>query len=196
MDQFKKRARPSFFQALSRKDAREHAHMAPTALVQCGSATKQSRQGRWDERLWTMLNAGSRTSTRLNSQRVLTKLGNFYESVVTPITTPTYTVLQCSFWRNWRCKNMKLVFRKFLRIFKCWSSIVYHLFRLKRNSKFQLELIFPSSFGWIFKWSKLYQTSPTIISRHNTHFVPNNRTKTLGCYITILHFKNRQKVYL
>ena len=128
-------------------------------------------------------------------QRILTKLGNFYESTVTPIATSTYTVLKCSFQRNWRCKNMKLVFRKFLQIFKCWSSIVYHLFRLKRNSKFQLELTLPSTFGWIFKRSKLYQTSPTTISRHSTHFIPNNRTKTSRRYLTILHFINHQKVY-
>ena len=39
-------ARPSFSKALPSKDAREHAHMAPTALAQCGSGTKQSRRGR------------------------------------------------------------------------------------------------------------------------------------------------------
>ena len=46
-----------------------------------------------------------------------------------------------------------------------------------------------------FKWSKLYQTSPTTISWHSTHFAPNNRTKTSWRYLTILHFINRQKVY-
>ena len=32
-------------------------------------------------------------------------------------------------------------------------------------------------------------------NKHRTHFIPNNRTTTLGHYLTILHFKNRQKVY-
>ena len=39
----------SSINALPNKDTREHAHMPPTALAQCGSGTKQSRQGRWDE---------------------------------------------------------------------------------------------------------------------------------------------------
>ena len=33
-------------------------------------------------------------------------------------------------------------------------------------------------------------------NKHRTHFIPNNRTKTLGHYLTILHFITRKKVYL
>ena len=35
----------SSFNAFPSKDAREHAHMFPTALVQCSSGTKQSSRG-------------------------------------------------------------------------------------------------------------------------------------------------------
>ena len=41
----------------------------------------------------------------------------------------------------------------------------------------------------------MIKTLPITISWHSTHFIPNNRTKTLGCYLTILHFINHQKVY-
>ena len=71
------------------------------------------------------------------------------------------------------------------------STIVCYLKELKVLARTST----PSTFGRIFKWSKIYQTSPTTISRHSTHFIPNNRTNTSGCYLTILHFKNRQKVY-
>ena len=35
----------SSIKMLPNKDMREHSHMAPTALVQCCSGTKQSRRG-------------------------------------------------------------------------------------------------------------------------------------------------------
>ena len=81
----------------------------------------------------------------------------------------------------------------------CWksnakmalSTIVSHL----KEFKVLVRTNTPSTFGWIFKQSKLYQTSPTTISRHSTHFIPNNRTEIAGCYLTIFHFINRQKVY-
>ena len=71
------------------------------------------------------------------------------------------------------------------------STIVSYL----KEFKVPVKTTTSSTFDWIFKRSKLYRTLPTTISRPSTHHIPNNRTKISERYLTILPFKNRQKVY-
>ena len=104
----------------------------------------------------------------------------FYESLVISRPTTTYTMFKYTSWCNQSCKNIDILLNQF-----CWNlnakmALSTILFRLKRNSRFQLELTLPSTFGWSFKWSKPHQSQLNNMSWPSSYFVLTRRNKLLG----------------